>query len=132
MKTENIIEKSLKSRVNRAINRFLVNKQNYKILDYNENATLCPIVAFDECENTIAFIYTDYKEDEVVNFDEKERGLKRSDFETQAIKWLATKGGDYIDVSFRFDCIIAHIIAPDRAVFRHHINFLKTLENDEN
>ena len=116
--------KSLTLRTVEAVKRFLERK-DYKILEVDEKATPCQIIALDADESTIAFIHTDYmvevKEDEVGDFDKQERGLKRRDFEKQAIKWLATND-DYIDVAVRFDSVIVDIVATDRALLRQHIN----------
>ena len=50
--------------------------------------------------------------------------------EALAAKWLA-ENADRGDVSVRFDAISMMVVSEDRALLRHHINQLSTMESDE-
>ena len=52
----------------------------------------------------------------------------RSSRELAAAQWLATKGGELVDVPFRFDDIAMMVISGNRAIVRHHIDAINTLE----
>ena len=119
MKTENTSEKSLSLRTLKSVQRFLI-RRGYKILEVDEKASPCQIVAFDVDENTIVFIHADYIDvDGDDDFDDLELDLKHSDFEKQAIRWLS-KNDDYVDVEVCFGTAIAHITASNSAILRLH------------
>ena len=50
--------------------------------------------------------------------------------ETLAAKWLE-ENAERGDVSVRFDAISMMVVNEDRALLRHHINQLSTMESDE-
>ena len=52
----------------------------------------------------------------------------RSGRETAAAQWLASNAGDYSNVSIRLDDIAMMVISGSRALLRHRINALASLE----
>lgn len=53
----------------------------------------------------------------------------RSSRETAAAQWLAANGSYYSNVAIRFDDIAMMVISGSRALLRHHINALASLED---
>lgn len=59
----------------------------------------------------------------------EEPAASRASRELAAAQWLAAKGGDLVDVPVRFDNIAMMAISGNRAIMRHHINALGSLED---
>ena len=54
--------------------------------------------------------------------------ITREQRESAAAQWLAANGDDLVDIAVRFDDIALMIVNGSRAILRHHVNALGTLE----
>ena len=60
-------------------------------------------------------------------FEEPE--ASRASRESAAAQWLAVNGKDLANVAVRFDDIALMVVNGSRAILRHHINALASLED---
>ena len=58
----------------------------------------------------------------------REPAATREKREAAAAAWLATDGDGLVDASIRFDDIAMMVVSGSRALLRHHINALGSLE----
>ncbi len=117
---------SINNRAVEASVNFLIRK-DYEILDRNWQAAdgqRIDIVAKDE--DDIAFVAVTVK---LGSEGFEEPTATRGSRETTAAQWLASNGDDYSNVSIRFDDIAMMVISGSRALLRHHINALASLED---
>ena len=116
---------SISNRAIEASINFLTRK-GYTILDRNWSADggrRIDIVAQDG--DAIAFVAVTAKLG-AQGFGEPSES--RASRELAAAQWLTTKGGELVNVPFRFDDIAMMVISGNRAIVRHHVNALDTLE----
>ena len=117
---------SINNRAVEASVNFLTRK-GYEILDRDWRAAdgqRIDIVAKDE--DDIAFVAVTAK---LGSEGFEEPTATRGSRETTAAQWLASNGDDYSNVSIRFDDIAMMVISGSRALLRHHINALASLED---
>ena len=117
---------SINNRAVEASVNFLTRK-GYEILDRDWQAAdgqRIDIVAKDE--DDIAFVAVTAK---LGSEGFAEPSATRGSRETAAAQWLASNGDDYSNVSIRFDDIAMMVISDSRALLRHHINALASLED---
>ncbi len=117
---------SINNRAVEASVNFLTRK-GYEILDRDwqvPDGQRIGIVAKDE--DNIAFVAVTAK---LGSEGFAEPSATRSSRETAAAQWLASNGDNYSNVSIRFDDIAMMVISGSRALLRHHINALASLED---
>lgn len=113
---------------NRAVEasvRFLTSK-GYEILDRSWTAAdgqAIDIIAKDD--DGIAFVNVSAN---VGTQRFEDLTITREQRESAAAQWLATNGDDLFDIAVRFDDIALMIVSGSRAILRHHVNALGTLE----
>lgn len=115
--------KELKTRALAAAERYLEHR-GYALIESSPTLpvdNLTDIVANDG--NAIVFIEVLAKDNADTGFPEELDSERiREAKEMAAIRWLERQGGRYCDMAIRFDVVSLVVLAPDRALIRHHIN----------
>ena len=112
--------KSLGKRGEDAAARFLVN-HGYKIISRNYKCQFGEADIIAKTVDAIVFVEVKTRTDEDKGMPEEAvTEKKRSKYEKIAISFL--RDYDEVDIAVRFDVVGILVIAPDRAVIRHHIN----------
>ncbi len=115
--------KEFKTRALAAAERYLEHR-GYALIESSPTLpvdNLTDIVANDG--NAIVFIEVLAKDNADTGFPEELDSERiREVKEMAAIRWLERQGGRYCDMAIRFDVVSLVVLAPDRALIRHHIN----------
>ncbi len=112
----NIIERGL-----RAAELFLM-RRGYEILDSSLPST--DIVA--RCEDAVVFVDVSTRVGTGDGFADTRRS--RAEREIAAARWLGEHAGGKPEEQVRFDDIAIMVLANDRAILRHHVNSLGSME----
>ena len=112
--------KSLGKRGEDAAARFLTN-HGYTILSRNYTCQFGEADIVAKTPDTIVFVEVKTRTDEDKGMPEEAvTPKKRAKYEKIAISYL--REYEDVDIAVRFDVVGILVIAPDRAVIRHHIN----------
>lgn len=116
---------SINNRAVEASTNFLIRK-GYEILDcdWQTGGAAIDIVAKDD--DGIAFVAVTAT---IGPQGFEEPKASRASRESAAAQWLATNGEGLANVAVRFDDIAMMVVNGSRAILRHHINSLASLED---
>ncbi len=113
---------------NRAVEASInfLTRKGYEILDRNWQADGAAIDIVAKDDDGIAFVAVTAT---IGSQGFEEPKASRASRESAAAQWLAVNGEELANVAVRFDNIALMVVNGSRAILRHHINALASLED---